>query len=145
MQFSVEADRRRAAPPALGMTMQPMLKIISAAAAICLAASLAHAGDQGDPEKACDGNTYEMVECLKARTAQWDKRMGIAYQQALKDAVPQQHEQLRAAQRLWIQYRDANCLYYGLSEGTIARLDAGECMRSMTEARARELEGLGPK
>jgi hypothetical protein len=25
----------------------------------------------------------------------------------------------------------------------VARLDAGECMRSMTEARARELEGLG--
>jgi len=25
----------------------------------------------------------------------------------------------------------------------IARLDAGECMRSMTEARAKELEGLG--
>jgi uncharacterized protein YecT (DUF1311 family) len=50
---------------------------------------------------------------------------------------------LRAAQRLWIQYRDANCLYYGLGEGTIAWLDAGECMRSMTEARARELEGLG--
>ena len=41
------------------------------------------------------------------------------------------------------KYRDANCLYYGLGEGTIARLDAGECMRSMTEARARELEGLG--
>ena len=33
--------------------------------------------------------------------------------------------------------------YYGLGEGTIARIDAGECMRSMTEARARELEGLG--
>jgi uncharacterized protein YecT (DUF1311 family) len=28
-------------------------------------------------------------------------------------------------------------------EGTIARLYAGECIRSMTEARARELEGLG--
>ena len=84
-----------------------------------------------------------MVECLKAKTAQWDKRMTVAYQQALKDAAPQQHDQLRAAQRLWIQYRDANCLYYGLGEGTIARLDAGECMRSMTEARARELEGLG--
>jgi len=50
---------------------------------------------------------------------------------------------LRAAQRLWVQYRDANCLYYGMGEGTIARLDAGECMRSMTEARAKELEGLG--
>ena len=125
------------------MSGRAMLGILAGAAAICLAVPFADAGDQGDPEKSCEGNTYEMVECLKARTAQWDKRMTIAYQQALKDAVPQQHDQLRAAQRLWIQYRDANCLYYGLGEGTIARLDAGECMRSMTEARARELEGLG--
>jgi len=68
--------------------------------------------------------------------------MTIAYRQALEDAVPRQREQLRAAQRLWIQCRDANCLYYGLGEGTIARIDAGECMRNMTEARARELEGV---
>ena len=32
---------------------------------------------------------------------------------------------------------------YGLGEGSIARVEAGECMRSMTEARARELEGRG--
>ena len=120
-----------------------MFRTFAGAAAICLSASFACAGDQGDPEKSCDGNTYEMVECLKAGTAQWDKRMTIAYQRALKDAAARQHDQLRAAQRLWIQYRDANCLYYGLGEGSIARIDAGECMRSMTEARARELEGLG--
>jgi uncharacterized protein YecT (DUF1311 family) len=123
--------------------MSMTLKIALSAAAMLALASAAHAGDQGDPEASCDGNTFQMVECLKAKTAQWDKRMTIAYQQALKDAVPAQHDQLRAAQRLWIQYRDANCLYYGLGEGTIARLDAGECMRSMTEARAKELEGLG--
>lgn len=120
-----------------------MLRKFAGAAAVCCLALSTQAGDQGDPEKSCDGNTYEMVECLKARTAQWDKRMTVAYQQALKDAAPAQHNQLRAAQRLWIQYRDANCLYYGLGEGTIARIDAGERMRSMTEARARELEGLG--
>lgn len=120
-----------------------MLKAVLGAAAMLALASVVYAGDQGDPEASCDGNTFQMVECLKAKTAQWDKRMTIAYQQALKDAVPAQHGQLRAAQRLWIQYRDANCLYYGLGEGTIARLDAGECMRSMTEARAKELEGLG--
>ena len=118
-------------------------KMALGAAAMLALVSVAHAGDQGDPEASCDGNTFQMVECLKAKTAQWDKRMTIAYQQALKDAVPAQHDQLRAAQRLWVQYRDANCLYYGLGEGTIARLDAGECMRSMTEARAKELEGLG--
>ncbi|MEH2562473.1 lysozyme inhibitor LprI family protein [Bradyrhizobium sp. AZCC 2289] len=112
-------------------------------ASIVALASAAHAGDQGDPDKSCDGNTFEMVECLKAKTAQWDKRMTVAYQQALKDAVPQQREQLLAAQRLWIQYRDANCLYYGMGEGTIARLDAGECMRNMTQARAKELEDIG--
>jgi uncharacterized protein YecT (DUF1311 family) len=111
------------------------------AAALIGAAAFAYAGDQGDPDKGCDGSTYEMVECLKAKTAQCDKRMTIAYQQALKDAQPKQREQLRVAQRLWIQYRDANCLYYGLGEGTIARIEAGECMRSMTEARAKELEG----
>ncbi len=120
-----------------------MLKMSIAAAAMIALASAADAGDQGDPAQSCDGNTFQMVECLKAKTAQWDKRMTIAYQQAMNDAGSQQHDQLRAAQRLWIQYRDANCLYYGLGEGTIARLDAGECMRSMTEARARELEGLG--
>jgi uncharacterized protein YecT (DUF1311 family) len=38
-----------------------------------------------------------------------------------------------------------NCLYYDLGEGTIPRIDAGECMRSMTEARARELEGAGER
>jgi uncharacterized protein YecT (DUF1311 family) len=123
--------------------MSCVLKISIGAAAMIALASLAYAGDQGEPEPSCDGNTFQMVECLKARTAQWDKRMTIAYQQALKDAGEKQREQLRAAQRLWIQYRDANCLYYGLGEGTIARIDAGECMRNMTKARAEEFEGLG--
>ena len=121
-----------------------MIGRMALGAAVMLAlGSIAHAGDQGEPEQSCDGSTYQMVECLKAKTAQWDKRLNIAYQKALQDAVPAQRDPLRAAQRLWIQYRDANCLYYGMGDGTIARLDAGECMRSMTEARAKELEGLG--
>ena len=122
--------------------MSMMLRFVICAAAVLGLASGAQAGDQGDPEQSCDGNTFQMVECLKAKTAQWDKRLNIAYQKAVQDAVPAQRDQLRAAQRLWVQYRDANCLYYGMGEGTIARLDAGECMRSMTEVRAKELEGL---
>ena len=123
--------------------MHATLRAFTAVATICLLAPAAHAGDQGDPSQSCDGSTHEMVENVRAKTAQWDKRMNVAYQQALKGAMPQQRGQLRAAQRLWIAYRDANCLHYGLGEGTIARIDAGECMRSMTEARAREFEGLG--
>jgi uncharacterized protein YecT (DUF1311 family) len=127
----------------MSLHMRAAMRMFAGAVALVALLSAACAGDQGDPEKSCDGNTFEMVECLKAQTAQWDKRMTIAYQQAMKDAGSRQHEQLRTAQRLWIQYRDANCLYYGLGEGTIARIDAGECMRDMTQARAKELENLG--
>lgn len=57
-----------------------MLRIASIAAAVLIgAAAFAYAGDQGDPDQGCDGSTYEMVECLRAKTAQWDKRMTIAY------------------------------------------------------------------
>jgi uncharacterized protein YecT (DUF1311 family) len=121
-----------------------MRHIMCAASLLAVLSQAALAGDAGDPDQSCDGSTAEMVDCLGAKTARWDKRMTIAYQEALKNATsPQQHDQLRAAQRLWIQYRDANCLFYGLGEGTIARVDAAQCMRRMTEARARELEGLG--
>jgi len=115
---------------------------IITAAVLTGAAAFAFAGEQGEPNKGCDGSTYEIVDCLKAKTATWDKRMNTAYQAAMKNAESKQREQLRVAQRLWVQYRDANCLYYDLGEGTIARIEAGECMRSMTETRARELEKL---
>ncbi len=118
---------------------------ITAAAALIGAAAFAYAGAQGDPDASCDGSTYEIVACLKVKTAQWDKRMTIAYQEALKDAQPKQREQLRVAQRLWIQYRDANCLYYGLGEGTIARIEAGYCMMDLTKTRAQELESKTEK
>ncbi|WP_246801255.1 lysozyme inhibitor LprI family protein [Bradyrhizobium genosp. L] len=118
--------------------------LLITAAFVTVLAPAARAGDLGDPAQSCDGNTYQMVECLKGKTAEWDKRMNAAYQQALKDAAgDKQRDQLRIAQRLWIQFRDANCLYYDLGEGTIARIDAGECMRSLTETRARELENIG--
>ena len=111
------------------------------AAALLGAAAFAAAGEQGEPNQECGVSTYEMVECLSAKTAYWDKKMNGAYQGALKDAQPKQREQLRKAQRLWVQYRDANCLYFDLGEGTIARIEAADCMYRMTKTRAQELGG----
>jgi uncharacterized protein YecT (DUF1311 family) len=119
-----------------------MLRIATLATAALIGVAVsAFAGDQGDPEQGCDGSTYEMVECFKAKTVQWDKRMNVAYQAALKLALPKQREQLRVAQRLWVQYRDANCLYWDLGEGTIARIQTGDCTYRLTRTRAEELEG----
>ena len=114
-------------------------------AALIGAAVAAYAGDAGDPNASCDGGTYQMAECLSAQTAQWDKKMNAAYQALMKTLEPKQREQLRAAQRLWIQYRDANCLYYRLGEGSIAVVDAGSCMLRLTKERTLELEGPGDR
>lgn len=111
-----------------------------AAAALLGAAVSASAGDQGDPGQDCGVSTPEMVECLNAQTAHWDKELTVAYQKAMKDALPAQKQQLRAAERAWIKYRDANCTYYSLGEGSIARIQAAECLRGMTEKRAKELQ-----
>jgi len=124
-----------------------MLRIAAVAAAALLGAAVsASAGDQGDPGQDCGVSTPEMVDCLNAQTAQWDKRLNAAYKAALDAALPKQREQLRVAQRLWIQYRDANCTYYAMGEGSIARIEAAACMQRMTKARAEELSsgGAGP-
>jgi uncharacterized protein YecT (DUF1311 family) len=101
-------------------------------------------GDKPPPEESCDGGTADLVRCLQEKTTPWDKRLNEAYQESLKDAVSnEQREQLRRAQRAWVAYRDANCLFYRLGEGSIAQVDAATCILSMTESRARELEGEG--
>ena len=121
-----------------------MKKLLITIVALVALAPAARAGDQRDAGAGCDGvSTPEIVNCVMAKTAQWDKRMNAAYQKAMKEDDPKRQEQLRTAQRLWIQFRDANCLYFDMGEGTIARIDAAECMRNMTEARARELEDFG--
>jgi uncharacterized protein YecT (DUF1311 family) len=116
-----------------------------AAVALLGAAVFAIAGEQGNPGD-CAGSTPEMVDCLMAQHAHWDKQLTIAYQQAMKDAVPAQKEKLREAERAWIKYRDANCGYYAAGEGSIARIDAAACMLNMTQKRAEELRngGAGP-
>jgi len=101
-------------------------------------AAPAFAGEQVNPGD-CNGSTPEMVDCLMAQHAHWDKELTIAYQRALKDAEPPQRERLREAERAWIKYRDANCGYYAAGEGSIARVDAAACMLAMTKARAQEL------
>lgn len=109
-----------------------------------LAASPAWAQKDEIPEPECDGSTTQMVECVASIAERWDKRLNAAYQKALKDAVSTaQRDQLRAAQRLWVRYRDANCEYYALGEGTISRLEAASCLHDVTKSRALELEGGG--
>ena len=85
-------------------------------------------------------STPGVVECVQAKTNVADQRLNAAYKalQARIDAA--QRQPLLSAQRLWVQYRDANCGFYGTQDGSIRQMQAAECLRSMTEDRARELE-----
>ena len=85
-------------------------------------------------------STPEIVLCIDAKTRAWDARLNAAYAALQRRIEPAQREPLRAAQRLWIGYRDANCRFYATQEGTVRRIEAAECLRAMTEARALELE-----
>jgi uncharacterized protein YecT (DUF1311 family) len=102
----------------------------------------AFAGAKGKTTQDCDGSTVQIVECIKAKTAQSDKRLNAAFEKAVKEANPKQRDQLRTAQRLWDQYRDANCLSVAMGEGTISQINAAQCLLTMTEERAKELEAL---
>ena len=104
----------------------------------------------GDQSCGKGDTTIDIVACSEGRRAVWDARLNQAYQvlQSMLAADPDakaQREQLTKAQRLWVQFRDANCEYYYRGQGTIRQIRTAECLRSMTEARAIELQGEGPQ
>ena len=90
-------------------------------------------------------STNDMVRCITGETQRQDKRLNAAYQAAMQVQTPERKTQLQAAQRLWVQFRDANCGFYMDPQGgTLARLSANDCLMTSTAQRARELEGFGP-
>jgi uncharacterized protein YecT (DUF1311 family) len=85
-------------------------------------------------------STPEVVECVRAKTSIADQRLNAAYKALQAQVDNAQSQPLLTAQRLWVQYRDANCVFYGTQDGSIRQVQAAECMRPMTEDRASELE-----
>ena len=92
---------------------------------------------------ASGGATFAMIDCINAEEKLWDQRLNRSYQALLKQLTPDRQKSLRAAQRLWLQYRDANCgFYFDPDGGQMARLTATECHLRMTADRATELTAL---
>jgi uncharacterized protein YecT (DUF1311 family) len=119
------------------------------AAGFLVAASAASAepGSEryGDEYQTCkNGNTHDIVVCVDRLVKTWDVRLNAAYKKLIgMTTEADRRAALGKAQRLWVRYRDANCEWYDTGAGTIRRIEAGECMRSMTAARALELEAEG--
>ncbi len=89
------------------------------------------------------GVTVEMLDCIGDEHAVQDQRLNQAYKRLISQLSVSREHDLRAAQRLWIQYRDANCSFYADPDGgAMASIRAADCGLGMTARRARELEYL---
>lgn len=126
----------------------------------CLAAA-AETGE--DPAKRCIGllsgacvdtpegqTTVGMMTCMASETAAWDTILNDQWPKLMTQAReadessqtigsdrPSRAEALRAAQRAWIAFRDAECAHAYVSggEGTIRTLLGASCFLNMTAGR----------
>jgi uncharacterized protein YecT (DUF1311 family) len=108
-----------------------------------LAAAPFSAQHMNEPDSPCFnvGVTYDAVECLGKAKESSDAALNSMYQDIRKRLEGDDVRRLVETQRLWIQYRDANCeaerALYGL--GTGAQPAYLGCLEAMTRARTKEL------
>ena len=90
--------------------------------------------------------TYGMMECERRENELWDQRLNAAYsrmrEMMLEREMTTRRDALLAAQRLWLQYRDAECEQRGLAYegGTMRGVVHNSCFSGFTARRALELE-----
>lgn len=130
--------------PTLKPLLQAALLLASASAAsLALAANPRTPADYSAAYDTCmnaTSTTGGMVDCTASETQRQDARLNANYQNGLKGLDPKQRTALRNAQRLWIQFRDADCaLERGLTGGTIDRINAQVCLLQLTKTRADDL------
>lgn len=89
------------------------------------------------------GVTAGMIDCIGQELERQDARLNKVYNEFMATLSAERKEQLRAAQRAWLKFRDENCkFYYDPDGGSLARVAANVCVLSATAARADELAGL---
>lgn len=117
------------------------LLLTAAATAPAMAAEpqrpAANARCANDPKS----TTYGMQPCLSEEIQRQDARLNGAYAGALQILDPATKLKLRAAQRAWIAFRDADCEAVQASySGAIAPIMQDTCYLERTSQRADELE-----
>jgi uncharacterized protein YecT (DUF1311 family) len=113
-------------------------------AIILLAAGAVHAQHMNEKDSPCANVviTAELGRCLANAKDSADAKLNSVYRSIRAKLGRSDADRLVAAQRLWIEYRDANCLAErGLYEGGTAIYPAYmACLEAMTRTRAKELQ-----
>jgi uncharacterized protein YecT (DUF1311 family) len=124
-----------------------VLSLLTAIAPSLLAPAMAQDATSaaGFPkEVSCDLPTVrEVAACTGDQAKLWDKSLNTEYRGALQRVSEDSRVLLVKAQRLWVQYRDANCAVEFAQGGTVSAYYGEQCILNMTKERTRELNGVG--
>lgn len=124
---------------------------------VIVGATASHANDLDEPDCAHAADTQTTTICAANDLADADAELNTVYQRALADQAAfdkarkeggesdaEAAKSLKAAERAWIAFRDANCesLNAGNIGGTGYSAFIVECQMTMTRDRIKELKSL---
>jgi uncharacterized protein YecT (DUF1311 family) len=93
-------------------------------------------------------STVGMVECTGDAIRAWDSRLNEVYRQVMAALDPKSRELLRASQRRWVAFREAEHEAMGgpwrQDRGTIIRVLTASADLSAIKERVQELQLYGP-
>lgn len=89
-----------------------------------------------------EGVTQAIQDCIEEEYAYQDNRLNTGYQALMTSLSESERVALRDAQRRWILERDRKCDWDEQSEGQAQRVEANDCLLTMTAIRADELETM---
>lgn len=118
-----------------------MIRILCIAA-LLLAAPAALAAQHHVPEFCPDGYTQrDMNACAADAWALADSILNDTYQQVIRTLGPERVGPLRAAQRAWIRFRDAECAFQAsrFGGGSMAPMTEALCRAALTHRRTEDL------
>ena len=103
-----------------------------------------------DARAACQRNEYGVFEdsaCASEAFTKADKELNDTYKQLLAVVDEDAKQKLRAAQRAWVDYRDANAAFvYSIEgDGPAGRMVAWNDSERQTRARVDELRNWLPR
>ncbi|WP_340644264.1 lysozyme inhibitor LprI family protein [Phenylobacterium sp.] len=89
--------------------------------------------------KAAD-TTMGQIMCIGDAVSVQDARLNKSYAKAMAKLTSEQQDKLRAAQRAWIAFKEADCQSLQDDDwGTMSRVTANMCVLDRTAERADEL------
>ncbi|MEZ5466294.1 MAG: lysozyme inhibitor LprI family protein [Lysobacterales bacterium] len=91
-------------------------------------------------------STQGMRHCIDQSQAAWDKELNRLWRELMAELGPEAKEKLRASQRQWLAFRDAEYealnSAYGAMSGTMFQPMHAEALANITRDRAGQLDSL---